>query len=115
MLTRYAAFVGELQPGMAAEMRTYVETELAPMWRQFSGAAEVRAVFGVESDAAGPTIPLMLAVDYPDADAMARGLASPARHASRDLLPAFNTRFFEHVQLLHYVGEFDADLAHDLG
>ena len=34
---------------------------------------------------------------------MARGLASEARYASRDLLPAFCNQFFDEVRLLHYV------------
>ena len=46
-------------------------------------------MFGAEQDPDGPSYPLKLAITYPDAAAMARGLASPARYDSRDLLPNF--------------------------
>ena len=52
---------------------------------------------------AGPVIPLMLQISYADTAAMARGLDSPARYASRDLLPEFYARFFVDVVLWHYV------------
>ncbi|MEM7208781.1 MAG: hypothetical protein AAF434_13230 [Pseudomonadota bacterium] len=107
MITRYAIFSGTVKQGMQAEMRAYVHTELTPLWRQFSGAEEVRVLFGVEQDANGPAIPLVLAITYADTAAMERGLASPARYQSRDLLPAFYERFFEKVELWHYVMSVD--------
>ena len=48
----------------------------------------------------------MLAITYLDAAAMARGLASPARHESRDLLPEFFAKYID-GKLLHYVMETD--------
>jgi hypothetical protein len=38
---------------------------------------------------------------------MARAMASPARHASRALLPEFHARFFEEVSLHHYLTEHE--------
>ena len=70
-------------------MRAYVNDVLAPIWRQFYGAHTVRVMFAVEQDPDGPSYPLILAITYPDAAAMARGLASPARYESRDLLPNY--------------------------
>ena len=78
MLTRYAIFEGRVRPGMDSQMRDYVNDVLAPLWRQFDGAHTVRVMFGVEQDPNGPSFPLVLAITYPDAKAMARGLASPA-------------------------------------
>ena len=89
MLTRLAIFQGQVREGQAAAMRTYVEEVLAPLWRQFDGAEDVRIMFAVEQDDGGPEIPLILAITYPDRAAMARALDSPARYESRDLLPAF--------------------------
>ena len=63
-------------------------------------------MFGVEQDPEGPSYPLKLAIAYPDAAAMARGLASPARYESRDLLPNFFTKYID-GKLLHYVMETD--------
>ena len=107
MLTRLAIFHGTVKPGMEAEMRAFVANRLAPLWRQFEGAAAVRVLHGLEQDPDGPPVALVLAVDYPDRAAMARAMASPARHASRDLLPDFHARFFEKVSLHHYLTQHD--------
>ncbi len=88
-------------------MRAYVEAELAPLWRQFSGASEVRVMFSVEPDPTGPPVPVVLAIDYADRAAMEQALASPARYDSRDLLPGFYERFFDDVTLFHYLMETD--------
>lgn len=86
-------------------MRAFVDERLAPLWREFAGAEQVEVLFGVENDPAGPVIPLVLAITYADHDAMARALDSPARYESRDLLPDFYERFFDNVDLWHYVFE----------
>ena len=106
MLTRYAIFEGCVRPGMDSEMRDYVNNVLAPLWRQFDGARTVRVMFGVEQDPDGPSFPLVLAITYLDAAAMARGLASSARYKSRDLLPEFFAKYID-GKLLHYVMETD--------
>lgn len=86
-------------------MRAYVQEALEPLWRQFAQAQDVQVLFGVEQDANGPQIPLILAVTYLDEAGMAAALASPARYESRDLLPGFYERFFDEVTLFHYVME----------
>ena len=48
-----------------------------------------------------------MAITYRDAAAMARGLASPARYESRDLLPNFFATYIDE-KLLHYVMEPDS-------
>ncbi len=105
MITRYAIFNGTVKTGQEAAMRAWVGEHLTPLWRKFAGAEEVRVLFGIEQDAKGPVIPLVLAITYADHAAMERGLASPARYAARDLLPAFYERFFDEVTLWHYVME----------
>jgi len=107
MLTRYAIFEGRVRPGMDSEMRVYVNDVLAPLWRQFDGAHTVQVMFGVEQDPDGPSFPLVLAITYLDAAAMSRGLASPARYESRDLLPEFFAKYID-GKLLHYVMETDS-------
>lgn len=104
LLTRYAIFEGSIRPGKEAEMRAYVNNVLAPLWRKFDGAQTVRVMFGIEHDPNGPSFPLVLAITYPDAAAMARGLASPARFEARDLLPDFFSKYID-GKLLHYVME----------
>ncbi len=103
MITRYAIFGGTVTPGQEAAMRDWVTAHLTPLWRKFACAEEVRVLFGVEQDADGPTIPLILAITYADRDAMAKGVDSPARHAAKDLLPELYARFYDEVALWHYV------------
>tara|TARA_B100000035_G_scaffold313048_1_gene325862 strand:- start:503 stop:832 length:330 start_codon:yes stop_codon:yes gene_type:complete len=106
MLTRLAIFHGRVRDGKEAAMRRYVEDVLAPLWRQFDGAEDVRVMFGVEQDDGGPEIPLILAITYPDRAAMARALDSPARYESRDLLPGFFETYLD-GSLHHYLMDTD--------
>ena len=106
MLTRLAIFHGRVRDGKDDAMRRYVEDVLAPLWRQFDGAEDVRVMFGVEQDDGGPEIPLILAINYPDRAAMARALDSPARHESRDLLPGFFETYLD-GSLHHYLMDTD--------
>ena len=106
MITRYAIFIGEVRDGQESGFRDYVETRLAPLWRQFDGASEVRVEYGRDQDPNGPEIPLILAVTYPNDDAMARALNSPARYESRDLLPELYEKYLD-AKLVHYVMRSD--------
>ena len=69
-------------------------------------AHTVRVMFGVEQDPDGPSYPLILAITYSDAAAMARGLASPARYESRHTLPNFFAKFID-KKLLNYIIKTD--------
>ena len=103
MITRYAVFHGNLLSGKEQAMKHYVNETLAPLWRQFTGAETVRISFQKLQDQNGPAIPLVLAISYLNEAAMLRALDSPARYQSRDLLPEFYARYFESVDLYHYV------------
>ncbi|HSF93386.1 MAG TPA: hypothetical protein VLA52_00035 [Thermohalobaculum sp.] len=95
MLMRLAIFEGTVKPGQEEAFRAYVDRRLAPLWRKFDGAAEVRVLKGAEHDASAMPIPLILAITYPDRAAMERALASPARYESRDLLPELFEKYFD--------------------
>lgn len=103
MLTRLAIFEGRVKPGQEAAMRAYVETELAPLWRQFQPSEEVRVLYAAEAG----DYPLVLAVTYADHAAMEAALDTPARYQSRDMLPAFYERFFDDITLKHQLFEAD--------
>ncbi len=103
MLTRLAIFEGRVKPGKEAAMRAYVETALAPLWRQFQPSEEVRVLYAAEAG----DIPLVLAVTYVDRAAMEIALDTPARYQSRDMLPVFYERFFDEVTLKHQLYEAD--------
>ncbi len=105
MITRYAIFGGTVKPGKEAEMRTWVTENLTPLWRKFACAEEVRVLYGMDQDPDGPTIPLILAITYADRNAMEKGVTSPARHAAKALLPELYERFYDKVELWHYLME----------
>ena len=103
MITRYAIFGGTLKEGKEAEMRAWVTEHLTPLWRKFACAEEVRVLYGMDQDADGPSIPLILAITYADRAAMEKGVTSPARHAAKALLPELYERFYDKVELWHYL------------
>ena len=104
--SRAALFEGRVRLSMDSGMRGYVNDVLAPLWRQFDGAHTVQVMFGVEQDPDGPSFSLVLAITYLEAAKMARGLTSPARYNSRDLLPEFFAKYIDR-KLLHYVMKTD--------
>ncbi|WP_099827280.1 hypothetical protein [Oceaniglobus indicus] len=102
MITRFALFEGTLKDGKTDTFRAAVTDRLVPLWRQFPGASEVRVMFGEERDEGAPEFPLILAITYPDRDAMARALESPFRAQSREITgeivaECFDGRIHHHV------------------
>ncbi len=103
MLTKYAFFAGTLKPDCEVEMKAFIDEKLAPLWMQFKPSKEVHILYGFEQEPKGPTIPLVLAVTYEDEEAMAQAMESKARYEARDILPELYERFFEEINLWHYV------------
>lgn len=101
MITKLAIFQGTVRPGQDAAMRAYVEGTLRPLWEAFEGAHRVRVLYGTHSDDKGPNIPLILEVDYLTQADLNQAMTSPARYASRDLLPGFYDAYFDEVVLRH--------------
>ena len=95
MITRYALFEGQVKDGQTAAFRAFVNDQLVPLWTRFDGAEEVRVMFSEERDDGAPEYPLVLAISYPDRDAMARAMACDARFASKDKTAELVDRFFE--------------------
>jgi hypothetical protein len=106
MITRYALFEGTIHQGQTDAFRAAVLQELLPKWKAFPGATSVRVTFAQARDDGAPEYPLILAVNYPDVEAVERALASPARAAGKAateaLLPRFFTgRIHHHVTSAH--------------
>ena len=99
MIRRQAIFFGKVKSGEWPAMRRYVESDLAPLWRDFTGATSVQILFNEDH---GADAPLVLSIDYETQSAIDQAMNSSARFKSRDLLPAFYKRFFEKVTLTHY-------------
>ncbi|MEP1444392.1 MAG: hypothetical protein ABJK39_15405 [Hyphomicrobiales bacterium] len=105
MITKCAFFQGTVKAGQEEAMRSYVEAELAPLWRGFQPSEDVKILFNVENDKNGPTIPLALIVTYKNQASLDQAMETEARFKARDMLPAFYAAFFDDVALLHYVFE----------
>lgn len=95
MITRYALFEGSIKHGKTDAFRDAVLARLVPLWKQFAGAQEVRVMFGEERDEGAPEFPLILAISYPDRDAMDLALQSPARAQSREVTGQITAEFFD--------------------
>ena len=76
MITRFAMFEGTVKPGQTDAFRSAVKERLVPLWTQFPGNSDVRVMFGEERDEGAPEFPLILAITYPDRDAMTAALDS---------------------------------------
>ncbi len=104
MITRFALFEGSVKPGQTEAFRTAVNDRLVPLWRQFTGAADIRVMFGEERDEGAPEFPLILAITYPDREAMAAALECKPRFASRDVTAEIVAQYFD-GRIHHHVTE----------
>lgn len=95
MITRYALFEGAVKSGQTEAFRAAVLDRLVPLWKQFTGAEEVRVMFGEERDEDAPEFPLILAISYPDRSAMETALATPIRAKSREVTAEIVAEFFD--------------------
>jgi hypothetical protein len=93
MLIRYAEFVGTIKTGKQDEFYNFVETTLAPLWTKFDGALSVSVCRELERDEGAPSMPLLLAITYPDKAALERAMACDARFQSREQTQHLLTMF----------------------
>ena len=107
MITRYAVFEGSLRDGAREAFRQAVLDRLVPLWTQFPGNTDVRVTFGEERDEGAPEYPLILAITYPDRDAMAQALESAPRHRSREVTGEIVAAYFD-GRIHHHVTEAHA-------
>lgn len=84
MLTRYVFFEGEVV-GDPETFRRAITGKLLPMWQKMPHNVGVRLAFAEERDEDAPEILMVLAVDYPDQEALNASLASDHRYETRDL------------------------------
>ncbi|MEO1329214.1 MAG: hypothetical protein AAFW46_06100 [Pseudomonadota bacterium] len=106
MITRFALFEGTIKPGRTAAFRDAVKARLVPLWTQFPGTLDVRVMFSDDRDEGAPEFPLILAITYPNADAMTAALDSPARFQSKDVTGEIVAEFFE-GRIHHHVTDLN--------
>jgi hypothetical protein len=103
VITRTAIFEGRFKPGCEERFFAEVEARLAPLWRQFPHASNVRYLRVVEADADAAPIAMIQQVDYPSKAHLEAAIASPVRAQARavtlELLEMFEGRFY------HLIGE----------
>jgi hypothetical protein len=107
MITRFALFEGQVNPGETEAFRAAVLAEVLPHWKAFPGVLAVRVCFATERDADAPELPLILAISYPDRAAVDVALASSERAAAKAATESVLARFFR-GRIHHHITE-----AHD--
>ncbi len=66
---------------------------ILPKWRQFPHATDVRVSFAEARDDGAPEYPMILAINYPDIEAVEEALASPVRTEARATTEAVLAEF----------------------
>jgi hypothetical protein len=98
MFVRCAFFEGKVREGQAVAFHDFVSQRLVPLWTQFPGATEVRVLSQIDSDPNSPHYAMVLAIQYPDMEAIEKALQSDVRSKSRDitgeLVKMFDGRIF---------------------
>jgi len=107
MITRFALFEGQINPGETEAFRAAVLAEVLPHWKAFPGVLAVRVCFSTERDVGAPELPLILAISYPDRAAVDVALASSERASAKAATEAVLARYFR-GQVHHHITE-----AHD--
>jgi hypothetical protein len=101
MITRTAIFEGRIKPGCEQRFFAGVEQQLAPLWRRFPHARNVRLLKIATADADAPTIAMIQQIDYPSMSALEEAIASPARAEARattlELMTMFEGRVYHLV------------------
>ncbi|NSZ18388.1 hypothetical protein [Agrobacterium vitis] len=95
MITRYALFEGTVKPGQTEAFRAAVIETILPKWKQFPKAIDVRVSFAEARDDGAPEFPMILAINYPDLEAVEAALASPVRAEARAATEAVLSQFFD--------------------
>lgn len=103
MLTRTAVFEGTFRPEQEGPFFEAIERRLAPLWRQFPHALDVRWFRIDAADETARPIVMIQQIDYPSHEAMAEALSSPIRDKSRavtlEIMQMLDGSFY------HYVSE----------
>ena len=101
MITRTAIFEGRIKDGCEERFFSEISERLAPLWRQFPQASNVRLLRVAASDADALPIAMIQQIDYPSIEAMEAAIASPVRAQARavtmELMEMFEGRFYHVV------------------
>jgi hypothetical protein len=110
MITRFALFEGLIQKGKTDAFRSAILKEVLPHWKSFPCVLAVRVCFSNERDEGAPDIPLVLAISYPDREAVDIALASPERALAKAATEAVLARYFS-GKVHHHITEANEFIA----
>jgi hypothetical protein len=94
MITRFALFEGHVKPDEIEAFRAAILKDVLPHWQSFPGVIAVRVCFANERDEGAPELPLILAISYPNREAVDIALASPERALAKAATDAILARYF---------------------
>jgi hypothetical protein len=101
MITRTAIFEGRIKTGHEERFFAEIKERLAPLWRRFPNASNVRFLRVVAADDDAPPVAMIQQIDYPSMAALEAAIASPVRAEARaiteELMQMFEGRFYHIV------------------
>jgi antibiotic biosynthesis monooxygenase (ABM) superfamily enzyme len=107
-VTRTAVFEGRIKPGHEEAFFMQVKTKLAPLWRKFPGALDVRLLEITQRDEDAAPIVMIQQIDYVDLAAIETALQSPERTAARaatmEVMALFEGRFYHLISEGNAIG-----------
>jgi hypothetical protein len=99
MITRFTLFEGHINPNDVEAFRAAILKEVLPHWNSFPNVLAVRVCFANERDEGAPELPLILAISYPNRQAVDVALASPEERWQRRQL----TLFFRDISVAKFI------------
>ncbi|WP_326523043.1 hypothetical protein [Sphingomonas sp.] len=107
MITRTAIFEGRIHRGHEDAFFTAVKERLAPLWRAFPGAVDVRFYAVDECDDPERPVFMIQQIDYPSIAAMEHAITSPERDAARavtmELMTLVDGRLYHVITGRHHL------------
>jgi hypothetical protein len=98
MITRTAIFEGRVKSGCEERFFSEINARLAPLWRKFPHATNVRLLRIVDSDPGAQPVAMIQQIDYPSMAALEEAIGSPVRAQARaitlELMEMFEGRFY---------------------
>jgi hypothetical protein len=98
MITRTAIFEGRIKTGCEERFFSEINERLAPLWRRFPHATNVRLLRISASEPGAQPIAMIQQIDYPSMAALEEAIGSPIRDQARaitmELMEMFEGRFY---------------------
>ena len=98
MITRTSIFEGRVKPGFEERFFREIRERLAPLWRQFPNASNIRLLRVEAADDDALPIAMIQQIDYPSMAALEEAVASPMRARARaitlEIMEMFDGRFY---------------------